>query len=193
MCARSPCSGLGSDGSRLLFPFCTAVQVAEQGGWGDALSFPKGRRSQLAYPLGNGAVILEQVVPAHAASKEHHGDTSRLHAPGEGISSRDHFVMTVLSPTLGKDGQHHSQAHPHLPEPQTAAAFKAPQEYSLLHGGLHSHQPQGAGNAASPCNSPPALLPSWAGEWTLCGSELWATGTGKGVSEPWDRGPCNSC
>lgn len=54
--------------------------------------------------------MLKQVVPAHAASKEQHGDTSRMSAPGEGISSWDHFAMMVLSPTLGKDGQHYSQA-----------------------------------------------------------------------------------
>lgn len=93
-------------------------------GWEDALSSPQGRGSQLAYPLGDGAVMLKQVMPAHAASKEQHGDTGRLDAPGEGISSRDDFAMVVLSPTLGEDGQLYSRAHCHLPEPQTAATFK---------------------------------------------------------------------
>lgn len=45
----------------------------------------------------------------------------------------------------------HTQAQPHLLAPKTDAALKSLRAYSLLCGGMHGHQPQGAGNAAAPC------------------------------------------
>lgn len=123
-CVQGPqAQGWGCDSSRHLLPLCTAVQVPATS-WGGRMPCSPHRvgGNSCPIPLGTGQRHL-----------------SRLNAPGEGISSRDHFAM-MLSLTLGKAGQHHSQAHPHLPEPQRAATFKASQAYSLLHGGLHRHQ-----------------------------------------------------
>lgn len=84
----------------------------QQGGVGGCPVLPMGQEITAGLsPRGQGN-NAKQVVPAQGAA----WGTSRLDAPCDRISSRDHFAMTELSPTLGKDGQHHSQAHPHLPK-----------------------------------------------------------------------------
>lgn len=115
---------------------------------------------------------------------------SRLDAPCDRISSRDHFAMTLLSSTLGKDGQHHSQAHPHLPKlllPSKPHRHKA--SFMTEFTGTSCRV---QGMLFLPPTSPPipALLPLWAGEWTLCGTELWTACTGMGMSEPGEGDPC---
>lgn len=143
-------------------------------------------------PWGQGN-DAKQVVPALAATKEQHGDTSRLDAPCDRISSRDHFSMTVLSPALGKDGQHHSQAHPHLPK--LLLPSRPPRHTASFMTDFTGTSCRVQGMLFLPTTPPPApaLLPLWAGEWALCGTELWTACTHIGVSEPWERGPCKFC
>lgn len=110
-------------------------------------------------------MTLKQAAPAHAAPGCSMGMGAGWMLQMRGFAAGTaFFAITVSLPTPGSD-RHHAQSQPHPPAPKTAAALKSPQAYSLLHGGMHRHQPQGAGNASAPCTHH-SLDYCWgAGEW----------------------------